>query len=186
MSRLTRSLLAAGATAALALTAVPAQAAGAEVLRGVDTFHDVFPDECFGYPMEVHVEGAVRWQLRLQPGGDLFWSGHGDNEQTYVNLQTGRSWSGVTDFFEHDTRILEREGDVMTLLVTSASRFRVYDEDGELDSFRAGVFTFTLLIDTKGTATPEDDEVDFGEVVKDVAHNTVGDFCEDALRFTVH
>jgi hypothetical protein len=35
-----------------------------------------------------------------------------------------------------------------------------------------------------GTPETEDDVVEFQDIVKDTGHNTIGDFCEDALRFT--
>jgi hypothetical protein len=40
-------------------------------------------------------------------------------------------------------------------------------------------------IDTKGTPDTEDDVDQFIEVVKAAGRSTIGDFCEDALRFTV-
>jgi hypothetical protein len=189
-----RPLMAVGAVAAcaaLVVTATPAQAAIIE--RGVeevDYVSDPFScdlgteDPSDDLWLVEQGTGTVRYTVKERGNGLVVWSGHGDVERTWTNLDTGLSWSGHDRFHEHDTRALSFEDGVLELLVTTSFRVTIYDGDGETHSVDRGVARFTLLIDTKGTETFDDDEVEFGEQLSLHGHLTVGDFCEDAVLFT--
>lgn len=182
---------AAAAGAALVVTTAPAQAAiidrGVEV---VDYESDPFScdlgteDPSDDLWLVESGSGTITYQLKERGDGLIVWSGHGDIHRTWTNLDTGLSWSGRDQFHEHDTRALSFEGGVLEMLVTTSFRVTIYDGDGEVHSVDRGVSRFTLLIDTKGTETFDDDEVDFGESLSVHGHLTIGDFCEDAVLLT--
>jgi hypothetical protein len=193
-TRRRRRALAVGAVAAgAALVAAVAPASAAIIDRGVeqiDGVSDPFScdlgteDPADDLWLVAAETGTIRYQLKERGDGLIVWSGHGDIHRTWTNLDTGLSWSGHDQFYEHDTRALSFDGGVLEMLVTTSFRVTIYDGDGDVHSVDRGVSRFTLLIDTKGTDTFDDDEVDFGEQLSVHGHLTVGDFCEDAVLLT--
>jgi hypothetical protein len=180
----TRTLITLVATGGLLALAGPAHAA--IVASGVDEFTETNgPLPCEGFTLTETVDGRVEYMLKQRGRpGDYFWSGHGEIDRRYTNDETGRSWTAHEAFYEHDTRVLSRDGDLLEMLVTSAYRFDVFDEGGELDSSNRGMSQWTLLIDTQGTLDPSDDTADYSDFVRNHGASQVGDFCEDAARFT--
>lgn len=173
-------------TAAAGLIAVGGTAQAAIVDSGVDEFTETNgPLACDGFTVTDTVNGRVEYTVKQRGrAGDYFWSGHGDIDRTLTNDVTGRSWTAHETFYEHDTRVLSREGNTLQMLVTSAYRFDVYDETGQLDSSNRGMAQWTLLIDTQGTPDPLDDTADYSGLVRNHGASQVGDFCADAVRFT--
>lgn len=104
---------------------------------------------------------------------------------TYTNPATGLSWTSLDVFHEHDVKVLEVNGDIVTMQVLRSFKFIVYDPSGEIDSYDRGMSAFVIDIDTQGTANPEDDKGTFVEELFSAGPRHVRDFCEDAIRFTL-
>jgi hypothetical protein len=179
-----RTLLTLAATAGSMGLAAPAHAGIID--QGVDEFTETNgPVACEGFTVTETLHGRVEYMLKQRgKGGDYFWSGHGDIHRTHTNDDTGRSWTSHETFYEHDTRVLSREDDALEMLVTNSYRFDVFDEAGMLDSSNRGMAQWILRIDTQGTADPSDDTADYSGFVRNHGASQVGDFCEDAVRFT--
>jgi hypothetical protein len=139
--------------------------------------------------VEVHNTGTTAYLVRTRGSeGFAFGSFASSIQSTYSNPDTGRSWSSTARSFERDSRVLEvsDDGEVITMLVRVAFTFTVFNEAGERDSFDRGVDVFTLNIDTNGTPLYiDDDEVEFGELLRQYGPRTTSEFCVDAQRFTV-
>ena len=60
-----------------------------------------------------------------------------------------------------------------------------YEPDGSASARQDTRIEFTVRVDTAGTPDRDDDSEEFVGIVKSVGRNTVGDFCEEALRLTV-
>ena len=179
--------------------AVGAAPASASVVAA-DSFpiDDTFPvGTCEGpdgtiYEMEQHDVGAGWFHDQFRGPAAQFrydevWFGieGGHITSTYTNLTTGLSWSGETHWLEKDQRILEVDGNRQLYLRANTTHSLIQAPDGSVVARGNNRFEFTVSIDTKGTPDTEDDVDQFIEVVKAAGRSTIGDFCEDALRFTV-
>jgi hypothetical protein len=181
--RRTRTLTALTAVGAGLVLAVPAQAAIVD--RYVNEFSFTFgPIDCEGFTVSGSGEGRVLDTLKQRGPTGAFWSYQGIVDFTYTNDQNGRSWTSRDTFYEHDTRVLSQDGDALEMLVTAAQRSEIFDENGELDSANRGMAQWVWSIDTQGTPQRDDDDVDFAYPVRSHGSYQVGDFCEDAVRFT--
>jgi hypothetical protein len=173
-----------GAAAALLALGGPAHAAIVD--RSLNEFTFTFgPVDCGAAVIWGEGDGRVLDTFRTRgPDGDVFGSFRGTVDFVYTNPATGRSWTSRDTFNERDSRVLSRDGDTVQMLVTAAQRSEIFDEDGALDSANRGMAQWVLSIDTQGTADPHDDDVSFAYPVRSHGSFTVGDFCDDALRFT--
>jgi hypothetical protein len=182
--RRTRTITTLAATGALLALAGPAHAAIVD--QGVDEFSGPTGTvQCDGFSVSGTESGRVEYTLKeRRPGGPVFWSGHASIDFTYTNDTTGRYWTEEVTFYEHDTKVLSQQDDVIEMLVTSAFRADVFDEAGEWDSFNRGMSQWVITIDSRGTTELEDDVVEFSYPVRLHGAFNVGDFCEDAVRFT--
>jgi hypothetical protein len=181
---------------AAALGAAPASAS----IVAADSFpiDDLFPvGTCEGpdgtlYEMAQHDVGRGRFHDRFrgpaaQFGYDKVWFGSesGEVTSTYINATTGLSWTGTSQWLVKDNRLLEVDGTRRLYLRSNTAHSLIYDPDGSVVSRSDNRVEFTESVDTMGTPDPDDDEWEFHEVVKVAGRSTIGDFCEDALRFTV-
>jgi hypothetical protein len=185
-----RALVVAGTAAALGFVGVPAQAAIID--KGIEKVDETtVTDQCGPEipSVEVHNTGTIAYLYRTRGSeGFAFGSFAGSLQRTFTNPDTGRSWSSTARWFERDSRVLEvsDDGEVITMLVRVVFSYTVFNEAGERDSFDRGVDVFTLNIDTNGTPVYlDDDEVEFGEVLRQYGPRTTSEFCVDAQRFTV-
>lgn len=182
--RAPRTIASCAAAAAVLVLAAPAQAVILD--SGLDEWEETFgPSDCGDFTVTTSEVGRVDYRFEERRPGDYFWSGHGLVENVYTNDATGRSWSSRVRFFEHDTRVLSRQGTAFEMLVTQSFRADVFDEGGAVDSSNRGMVQWVLTIDTKGTPTDFDDDlVDYARHVRDHGSFRIGDFCADAVRFT--
>lgn len=184
-------LVAAGCVAVIAGLASPAAAAegGVTIIEDTFEFSDVGscdgPDGAF----EIVVEGSgvevVKFHARGPNAPLPFFDILQTTETTYTNPETRLSWSSLNVFHEHDVKVLEVDGDIVTMKVMGSFRFTVYDPSGAVDSYNRGATAFVIDIDTQGTADPEDDVGTFVEEIFSVGPRTAREFCEDAIRFTL-
>jgi hypothetical protein len=162
--------------------------AGAAVVeRFSETYEDSFAEVCaLGTEDEaddIVVEGTVRGSFSVklrtrQPDGAVYGTGMGEERAVYTNTETGRSWTSDYRWRDGDLRVLGVEGDVYTYLVGATFHLVVYTPDGRVDSRNDGRSEFVVEYDA---AT---DEGTFVDGRKQVGRFGVGDFCEDAVRFT--
>ena len=187
------------ALSALCLSAALGGPANAAVVAS-DTFQidDTFSaGTCEGpdgtvYEMAQHDvgEGWFHDQFRgpaAQFRYDEVWFGTegGHLTSTYTNLTTGLSWSGETRWLAKDQRILEVDGNQQVYLRANTTHSLIQAPDGSVVARSDNRFEYTVSIDTKGTPDTEDDVQEFGELRKAAGRSTIGDFCEDALLYTV-
>jgi hypothetical protein len=165
--------------------APPANAAVVD--RFSDTYEESFVDVCDlgtedeadDIVVQVDLSGSFSVKLRTrQPDGAVYGTGMGEEHAVYTNTETGRSWTSDFRWRDGGLRLLGVEGDVYTYLVGATSHFVVYAPDGRVDSRNDGRSEFVVEYDA---AT---DEGTFVEGRKQVGRFGVGDFCEDAVRFT--
>lgn len=182
--RRSHALFTLAVTAGLLAVAGPAQAAIID--QGVDEYTEALPTvQCDGFTVSAWESGRIEYTLKQRsPDSPVFWSGHGSRTFTYTNDTTERAWTEEVTFYEHDTRVLSEQDGVVEMLVTAAFRADVLDEDGQRDSFNRGMSQWVLTIDTQGTPDLDDDDVDFAYPVRGHGAFKVGDFCQDAARFT--
>jgi hypothetical protein len=156
----TRTITALAAAGAVLALAGPAQAAIVD--QYVNEFSFSFgPIECADVTVSGVGNGRVEDTLKQRGPTGQFWSYQGVVDYTYTNDQTGRSWTSRDTFHEHDTRVLSSDD--------SASRVMAQ---------------WVWSIDTQGTPEREDDDVSFAYPVRSHGSYQVGDFCDDAARFT--
>lgn len=178
-----RTITVLAATGAAVALAGPAQAAIVD--QYVNEFSFTFgPIDCGEFTVSGAGEGRVEDTLKQRGPTGAFWSYQGVVDFTYTNDQTQRSWTSRDTFHEHEMRVLSRDGDMIEMLVTAAQRSEVFDENGELDSANRGMAQWVWSIDTQGTPQRDDDDVDYAYPVRNHGSYKVGDFCEDAVRFT--
>ena len=144
------------------------------------------------YEMEQHDLGEAWFHDQFRGPAAQFrydevWFGieGGHVTSTYTNLTTGLSWSGETHWLEKDQRILEVDGNRQLYLRANTTHSLIQAPDGSVVARGNNRFEYTVRIDTKGTPDTEDDVSQFVEVVKAAGRSTIGDFCEDALMYTV-
>ena len=85
-----------------------------------------------------------------------------------TNIATGRSVRLERHLLERDVRVVAGEGDLLTIRGHSVVHETDYNSDGSVAFRSYGRQPWTLVVDSKGTETGDDDEVvseDFGAVV---------------------
>lgn len=125
------------------------------------------------------VEGTESYMLKLTPTGRLFFQGHFDEFTTYVNPDTGRSWTSDLQAYEHDVKTLDVDEttNVATILTSRHDHRTVFNEQGQVVRRFSKLSQFTLLVNLNTL------DVELGEFVKENGRS--GDFCRDAQRLTV-
>ena len=135
---------------------------------------------------EVDDSGTVTldYKMRQRPNGQIFYSARVEVLRTFTNLATGRSWTAVETYFEHDLKVLERIGDTAIMKTRINFRAVTYDEQGKRASADVGTDTVIYEVDDQGTPDPSDDDVNpIGDIISHGPRNA-GDVCENAERFT--
>ena len=173
---------------ALALVAV---AAPAQATVPAETWHEAwdetFVNVCDGgttdtsddITIETRLVGSADFVLRERgKSGLLYFTGDGQESTTYTNVDTSLFWTGENRWHEKDLSVTEDEDGVLTLRVGVSFHFQVFSSTGIPGGVTTGRNEFVIVYDP---AT--DTELSF-TVTKDVGGRTVGDFCEDAVRFT--
>ncbi|MCF4122499.1 hypothetical protein L1785_16090 [Antribacter sp. KLBMP9083] len=185
--------------AAAAVVMVLAAPAAAEPAVFVEhwTEHDEFlAQERFSTPEEewcpqvdfpVWVEEDASGTFRLLSHGDspLYGASTFSSEGSFTNLDNGLTFSFISSGQEKDVHVTDLGGGLLSIEVQITSRTTFYGPDGEKLFLDAGRVSFTLVIDTKGTPSNEDDvEVSF-EFGGATGHfQTAGrNFCDDLIEF---
>jgi hypothetical protein len=144
------------------------------------------------YDFEQHDVGVVSWRDSFRGpalgfGYDQAWFGTGtrDVSSTHTNLTTGLSWTSEFRTTTRDEHVLEVEGMTRLYLRVFTGHFVAYEPDGSVSARQDTRIEFTVRVDTAGTPDRDDDSEQFVGIVKSVGRNTVGDFCEEAVRLTV-
>jgi hypothetical protein len=178
-----RGVLAAGAAAALALSALVAAPATARPLDS-GTFVDEwsFTDENFcdaGITVELEGvdEGRYLFNQR-KPGTEPYWNARISSNVTYTNLD-GDSVTEVVRLIDKDLAITPIEGGVR-ILVLATGNAAVYDESGKAIARNPGQVRYEVQILFNDPEDPEDDEFTFLGLVKESTGRT-DDFCAAVL-----
>lgn len=126
------------------------------------------------------VTGHQSYVVRLRPNGQVFFGGHFDEAVTYENPVTQRSWSSHLRAHEHDVKFLELDPTTRTATVLTSRHDNVdlFDETGEPVAHEIQLSQFTLIVDLDTL------DVEFGEELMRHGPSDMGDFCDDAIRFT--
>ena len=186
-----RGLVVAGCATVIAGLASPAAGAQGGVTIIDDTFEFSDVDFCDGPDgtFEIDIAGSgvevVKFHTRGPNAPLPYFDVLQTTETTYTNPETGLSWSSLNEFHEHDVKVLEVNGDVVTMKVMGSFKFTVFEPSGAVDSYNRGATAFVIDIDTQGTADPADDVGTFVEELFSVGPRTAREFCEDAIRFTL-
>ena len=133
--------------------------------------------------------GTESWSVSLREPVSL-WAGLLDVtstrelSSTYTNEDTGLSWTSTFRTRVEDVRVLARSGTEFTVLRAFTGHFTGFAPDGSAIDRQDSRIEYVVVIDTRGTADPDDDTESFVEVVKGIGRSTVGDICETALTWT--
>jgi hypothetical protein len=150
---------------AAALGAAPASAS--VVAAGSFPIDDAFPvGTCEGpdgtlYEMAQHDVGSGRFHDRFrgpaaQFGYDKVWFGFesGEVTSTYINVTTGLSWTGTSQWLVKDNRLLEVDGTERLYLRSNTAHSVIDEPDGSVVSRSDSRVEFTESVDTMGTPDP--------------------------------
>lgn len=188
--------ISAAAAAVVMALAVPASAAPAVLVEHFTEHEEFLAQEEFSTPEEewcpqvdfpVWVVQDTSGTFRLLSHGDspLHGASTFRSEGTFTNLENDQTFSFTSSGQDKDVRVTDLGGGLLSIEAQSTFRTTYYGPDGEKLFLDAGRVTFTLVIDTKGTPSDEDDvEVSF-EFGGATGHfQTAGrDFCADLIEF---
>jgi hypothetical protein len=189
-------MISAAAGAAVLLLAAPAAAAPAVFVEHWTEHNEFLAQEEFSTPEEewcpqvefpVWFEEDASGTFRLLSHGDspLYGASTFNTEGSFTNLDNGQSYSFTAHGQEKDSLVTDLGGGLLSIEVQSTGVDTWYGPDGKKLLMDAGRLTFTVVIDTKGTPTDEDDEevsFEFGGTTGNW-QTTGRDFCEDLIEF---
>jgi hypothetical protein len=187
---------AAAAGAAVVLLAAPAAAAPAVFVEHWTEHNEFLAQEEFSTPEEewcpqvefpVWFEEDASGTFRLLSHGDspLHGASTFNSEGSFTNLDNGQSYSFTSHGQEKDSLVTDLGGGLLSIEVQSTGVDTWYGPEGKKLLLDAGRLTFTVVIDTKGTPTDEDDEevsFEFGGTTGNW-QTTDRDFCDDLVEF---
>jgi hypothetical protein len=126
------------------------------------------------------VVGRESYVVRVRPNGEVLFGGHFDETTTYTNSATNRSWSSHLRAHEHDIKFLELDPatNTATVLTSRHDNVDLFDETGDPVAHATQLSQFTLIVDLDTL------DVDFGDELMRHGPSDIGDFCDDAIRFT--
>ena len=125
--------------------------------------------------------GIETYTVRAKPDGTIFFQGHFEQMATYLNPDTGRSFTSQRETYEHDVKVLsfDPSSNQATMLTSRHDTLLVYSDQGALDARSSQLAQFTLIVDLDTM------EASFGQFLKQNGASRVTGFCDDLLRFTV-
>jgi hypothetical protein len=189
-------MISAAAGVAALLLAVPAAAAPAVLVEHFTEHDEFLAQERFSTPEEEwcpQVEFPV-WVVqdsfgtfRLLSHGDspLYGAATFNTEGTFTNLENDKTFSFTSSGQDKDLHVTDLGGGLLSIEGQSVFRTSYFGPDGKQVFLDAVRLTFTLVIDTQGTPTDEDDvdvSFEFGGATGHMG--TAGrDFCEDLIEF---
>lgn len=106
------------------------------------------------------------------------------SQDTYTNLENGRTMTVLDHFQDWDHRVTDNGDGTLTIEIAGHSSTKLFDDDGHhLVAIDAGPFTLTLEIDLMDPDNPDDDVVVEGPVTEH-GINTFGDrdLCESLVQ----
>ena len=161
---LTRAVgLGAGATAAVIMLALPANAAPLEQFTFTDEQEEIREDFCGIEGLDVswyREERGVVLLLQRGPGLLPHAQGAFQGSATYTNLATGQSVTFRWNSMDKSHAVIDN-GDGTITETGQISGDRSWWSDGRRIAPDTGTVRFEVLIDTRGTSDPTDDIVDF-------------------------
>ncbi|AEG43675.1 hypothetical protein [Isoptericola variabilis] len=147
---------------------------------------DEDPEFCqdLGFPVwfELDASGTFRGTVR---NGVFYGASTVHESGSYTNLENGKTYSFRTYGNDMDTDVTGLGDGLVEIDVHHTGVASLWSVDGKPVLTDAGRVTFTLVIDTKGTPDPEDDE----EIGFEFHRFTGGsqtegrDFCADLVEF---
>jgi hypothetical protein len=195
MKRLLTISAAASAAVVMAL-AMPASAAPAVLVEHFAEHEEFLAQERFSTPEEewcpqidfpVWVVQDTSGTFRLLSHGDspLYGAGTFTSEGTFTNLENDLTFSFTSSGQDKDLHVTDLGGGLLSIEGQSVFRTSYFGPDGRKLFLDAGRLTFTLVVDTKGTPSDEDDvdvSFEFGGSTG-VFQTTGRDFCADLIEF---
>lgn len=188
-------MISAAAAAATLLLAAPAVAAPAVLVEHWSEHDEFLAHERFDTPEEewcpqvefpVWVEEDASGTFRLLSHGDspLYGASTFHSEGTFTNLDNGETFSFSSDGQDKDVHVTDLGGGLISIDGQATFRTSYSGPDGKL-FLDAGRVSFTVVIDTKGTPTDEDDVLVSDEFGGATGHfETEGrNFCDDLVEF---
>ncbi len=142
-------------------------------------------DECVPFPVLLTIDA---WgTFHAVPHGDSpYYGANSFNEVgVYTNLDNGKTFSWVSHGVDKDVHVADDGAGVLTIEAHEAGPVAYYGPDGRRLFEAAGLFTFTVVVDTKGNLDPEDDEeLAFTPTGYRGIDQTAGrDFCADLAQY---
>ncbi|MFC8799112.1 hypothetical protein ACFT2C_15355 [Promicromonospora sp. NPDC057138] len=189
-------MISAAAAGAAMLLAAPAVAAPAVFVEHWTEHDEFLAQERFSTPEEewcpqvdfpVWVEDDGSGTFRLLSHGDspLYGASTFNREGSFTNLDTGQAYSFTSHGQDKDSLVTDLGGGLLSIEAQTTQATTWYGPDGKKLFLDAGRLTFTVVIDTKGTPTDEDDEevgFEFGGTTG-IFQTTGRDFCDDLVEF---
>lgn len=116
-------------------------------------------DACVPFPVRFTYDSWGTFRLVLHGNDWLPYGANNFNEVgVFTNLNNGKTFSFVTHGVDKDVHVTDDGGGILTIEALEAGPVNYYGPDGRPLYREAGLFTFTVVVDTKGTADPNDDE----------------------------
>lgn len=178
-----RSILAAGAVAAVAMSVLAAPPASARpVDRGTFVEEWSFTDKNFcDAGITVELEGVDEGRFLLntrKPGTDPYWNARIWSTVTYTNLE-GDFVTEVVRLLDKDLALTPIEGGLEGLVLATGNA-AVYDESGTAIARNPGQVRYEFRVTFNDPEDPEDDDFEFLGEVKGSTGRT-DDFCAAVL-----
>ena len=125
--------------------------------------------------------GVETYTVKVKPDGAVLFQGHFEEDATFLNPATDRSFTTHRVAFEHDVKVLsiDRATNRATVLTSRHDTLAIYSDHGVVDARKSTLSQFTLIVDLSTM------DVTFGQFVRQNGATRDGDFCDDMRRFTV-
>ena len=153
------------AGAVVALVAVPLGFAGPAAAEQPYLEHYTDHDEqflpagtCTSFPIGFTHDGTGTLRFVRHGDAQYYQVDTFNDTNVFTNLDNGNTFTLSAHGVDKDVRVTDDGTGVLTIQAHESGSFSYRGPDGRLVVHDAGTFPYTLVLDTKGTPDPDDDE----------------------------
>lgn len=143
-------------------------------------------DECVPFPVLLTIDAWGTFHA-VTHGDSPYYGANNFNEVgVYTNLENGKTFSRRSHGVDKDVHVTDDGTGVVTIEAHEAGSVKYYGPDGRRLFTAAGLFTFTVVVDTNGTPLdPEDDETlsKTSTGYRGIDQSAGRDFCADLATY---
>lgn len=142
-------------------------------------------DECVPFPVLFTYDAWGTFHAVTHGDSPYYGADNFNEHAVFTNLDNGKTFSWVSHGVDKDVHVADDGTGVLTIEALEAGPVNYYGPDGRPLFREAGLFTFTVVIDTKGTPNPDDDETlsKTPTAYWGIDQAAGRDFCADLLQY---